>query len=383
MNNEKLYIRCFLVIVTGILFFQVSPAQTADNLVLYTPYTNISVTPGSSINYNIDVINNGSNIRDEYIAVTNVPGSWNHTLTAGGYDIVKIAVLPGEKKTLKLTVEVPYQVKKGTYTIYVRVGNDDSLPLGIKVASAGSSVSELTCEQKNMEGTSKSSFTFNAVLKNKTATTQQYALMANAPRGWTVAIKPNYKQATSTEVEASSTKNISYDVKPPAMVKAGTYKIPVKAVSGSTSAELEFEVVITGTYDMNLSTPSGLLSAKMTAGDEKKVELAITNTGSADLENVELSAGKPREWQVTFNPQKIDKITPGQTESIIATISADKKAIPGDYVTNIEAKTPETNSSASFRISVRTPMLTGLVGVLLIVLVLFGIFYLFKKYGRR
>ena len=47
------------------------------------------------------------------------------------------------------------------------------------------------------------------------------------------------------------------------------------------------------------------------------------------------------------------------------------------------AKTPEVNTTAEFRISVRTPMIYGWLGVLIIVIVLGGVYYLFRKYGRR
>ena len=77
-----------------------------------------------------------------------------------------------------------------------------------------------------MQGNSKSTFTFNATLKNQTADQQLYALMAKAPRGWNVIFKPNYKQATSAQVEANSSQNVSIDITPPANVEAGSYKIP-------------------------------------------------------------------------------------------------------------------------------------------------------------
>jgi len=383
MKEEKVYAKLILSIILGIIVFQNIPAQTSDSLELYTPYTKISVSPGKSVSYSIDLINNGSQTRNESIWISNIPRSWQYTLTAGGYNINKLATLPGEKKTLTLKIDVPYQVKKGNYTFYAKAGDGVSLPITVNVSTAGSSESELTCDQKNMEGTSESSFSFKAELKNQTASPQLYALMANAPRGWSVAIKPNYKQATSTEVEANGTKDITYDIKAPATVKAGTYKIPVKAVAGSTSAELELEVVITGTYDMSLNTPSGLVSARMTAGSEKKVELMVLNTGSAELENIELNAAKPKNWDVTFDPKKIERLAPGKTETIYATITADKKAIPGDYVTRIDAKTPEVNQSVSFRISVKTPMLMGWLGILIIIVAVGSVLYLFKKYGRR
>lgn len=382
MKNLKFYIQ-LLTAFFSIIAIQELAAQTADSLTLYTPYTNISVSPGKSVSYSIELINNGNKIRDEEITVTNIPRSWNYTLSAGGYDIHRLATLPGEKKTLTLIVDVPFQVKKGNYTFYAKAGKTIVLPLVINISSGGSNETQLTCDQTNMEGTSKSAFTFKAELKNQTLSNQQYALMANAPRGWTVAAKPDYKQATSTEVQANSTKDITYEIKPPAMVAAGKYKIPVKAVSGSTSAELEFEVVITGSYDMDLNTPSGLISAKITAGAEKKVELVVRNTGSTALKDIDLNASKPKNWEVTFEPKKIEQLLPGKTETVYATISADKKAIPGDYVTNINAKTPEVNSSVSFRISVKTPMLMGWLGILIIGIALGGVFYLFKKFGRR
>ena len=64
----------------------------------------------------------------------------------------------------------------------------------------------LHATRKTWKVLQKSNFSFNAVLKNKTATKQQYALMASPPRGWSVTIKPNHKQATSTEVDANGTK---------------------------------------------------------------------------------------------------------------------------------------------------------------------------------
>ncbi len=383
MKKKNFYFNIFLSAVLMLITLKDLPAQTSDSLTLYTPYTQISVSPGKTVTYSIDIINNSKKIIDEVITINNIPSSWHYTLTAGGYDIRKLATLPGQTKTVTLTVDIPFQVNKGNYRFNAKAGNIAELPMIINVSTGGSNETQLTSDQKNMEGTSKSTFSFKAVLKNQTATKQQYALMADAPRGWNVAIKPNYQQATSTELEPNSTKDITYEVQPPSIVEAGNYKIPVKAVSGTTSAELEFEVVITGSYEMVLNTPTGLVSAQLTAGQEKKIELEIQNTGSAELKNIEFNAQKPGKWDVVFEPVKIEKLLPGKTEKVFATVTADKKAIPGDYAIKMDAKTPEVNSSVSFRISVKTPIFMGWLGIFIIVAVIAGIFYLFKKFGRR
>ena len=66
-------------------------------------------------------------------------------------------------------------------------------------------------------------------------------------------------------MEANSSQNVSIEIVPPANVEAGNYKIPVRAATGTTSADLELEVVVTGSYEMELSTPRGLLSTEITA----------------------------------------------------------------------------------------------------------------------
>ena len=211
----------------------------------------------------------------------------------------------------------------------------------------------------------------------------RYALMADAPRGWNVVFRVQGKQATSAQVEANATENITIDITPSASVQAGSYKIPVRATTSSTSADMELEVVVTGSYDIELTTPRGLMSSDITAGSTKRIDLVIRNTGSAELKDIQLTANKPVDWEVTFDPAKIDKMTAGSTTNVTATVKAASKALPGDYIAKITAKTPEVNTTAEFRLSVHTPMIYGWLGILIIVVVLGGVYYLFRKYGRR
>ncbi len=89
------------------------------------------------------------------------------------------------------------------------------------------------------------------------------------PRGWTVTFSANGKQVTSVDVEANSTVKVFMEIKPAEKVEEGNYVIPVSAVSGSSSAELKLEAVITGSYKVELTTPTGLLSSDITAGKER------------------------------------------------------------------------------------------------------------------
>lgn len=371
-----------LVLLLGIIPCKIHAVETDKSVMLYTPYTKISVPPGESIDYSIDVINKSDEVKNATISIEGMPRGWSYEVKSGGYSISQLSVLPDEKKNFSLKVEVPVKVNKGTYSFTVSADGMAKLPLTVTVSKQGTYQTDFTTTQPNMQGNSKSTFTFNATIKNRTAEQQLYALTAEVGRGWNVVFKPNYKQATSAQVEPNATQNITIDINPPANVAAGSYKIPVHASTGSTSADLELEVVITGSYEMELSTPKGLLSTDITAGETKRIDLVVKNNGSAELKDVELSASKPVDWEVAFEPSKVAKLGAGQSTNVVAIVKASKKALPGDYITKMTAKTPEVNATTDFRISVKTPMLWGWVGILIIVLVLGGVYSLFRKYGR-
>jgi len=185
------------------------------------------------------------------------------------------------------------------------------------------------------------------------------------------------------EIEPGQSKDIQVEVKAPYNVKAGKYTIPVVASTGSSTARLDLEVDISGTYGIELTTPDGRLSEKITAGRKKNIELEVRNSGSIDLKSVRMSASKPQGWEVTFTPDTIPLIAAGESAKVTAQVRAYEKSIPGDYVLNLTAQTPEATSTAAFRMSVKTPMLWGWLGILIILGVIGTMVYLFRKYGRR
>ena len=383
MSKQIKWFRLFLSLLLGIMWLNSGAMQSDNSITLYTPYTKIAVPPGESVDYSIDVINNSKELKNVDISVTGVPRSWNSVIKSGGWTIRQLSVLPGEKKSFSLRIEIPFKVNKGNYPFKVVAGGFCSMPLVVNISEQGTFKTEFTTPQSNMEGHTNSNFNFSAILKNRTAEKQLYALMADAPRGWNVTFKAANQQVTSVNSEANATTPVIIEVKPPERVEAGKYKIPVSAATNSSSASLEFEVVIRGSYQMELTTPTGLLSTTITAGDLKRVELLLKNTGSSELKDVKFESNAPTNWEVTFDPGKLDALQPGSETRVFASVKADKKAIPGDYATNLEARTPETSSKISFRISVETPLLWGWIGVLVILAALGSVYYLFRKYGRR
>ena len=367
-----------------------APAQkgvAAEGIELYTAYTGISVTPGETIDYSFEVLNHTNTTQHVSLSLDGLQEGWQALINSDGWDVQQLSVKPGEPKSLSINITVPLEVKKGNYQI-TAVAEADSgltaeLPLNITVSEQGTFRTELTSEQPNLEGHSDSSFEYKAEIRNRTASEQSYALTAQAPEGWGVTFQADGKNVTSVTVESNGTKEITVSVTPPETVKADTYEIPILASNESTSSELVLEAAISGKYSLELTTPSGKLSEDITAGDEKTIDIVVKNTGTIPINEISLTSTKPTDWEVTFEPGSIPTIEPGKQETVQATIKASDNAIAGDYVVEMTATAPEASANAQFRMSVETSLIWGWFGVLIILGVAGGIYYLIRKYGRR
>jgi len=383
---QRAVILTLLLSLLGGIVLPAVPASAAG-ISMFTKYAGIAVTPGESINYYVDIINSSNSIQTVSLQVVEQPEDWEVSLTAGGWSISQLSIKPQSEESFTMQIEVPLRVEKGRYTFMLRAtdaaGGVSTLPITIEVTEQGTFKTELETEQPSMQGTADSKFEYKVTLRNRTADEQLYALSAAAPRGWSVQFEVSNQKVTSVKVDANATRDISVTIDPPEEIEAGTYTIPVTAQAGSFSAEEKLEVQITGTYKMELTTPTGRLSTDITAGREKMVELQLNNTGSTELIDIKLSQAAPVDWEVRFEPENISSLLPGESATAKAYIKASGKAIAGDYVVNIKAQTPEASDSADFRVTVETSALWGWVGVLIIALVVAGIYYLFRRYGRQ
>ena len=68
---------------------------------------------------------------------------------------------------------------------------------------------------------------------------------------------------------------------------------------------------------------------------------------------------------------------------VTAHLTPSGNAIAGDYVTTFKASSDVANANAEMRVTIETSLLWGVVGVGLIALVLAGLWWTFRRYGRR
>ena len=249
--------------------------------------------------------------------------------------------------------------------------------------SAADKGSTFTAQLINIEAAVHEPFHYNTTLHNGAAQARVFELAAGAPEGWNVVFRARGSQVTSINLEANRDESLSIEIHPAYSAAPSKYKIPVTAIAAQDTLRLNIEAVVRGAYGMELTTPTGLLSDKITEGKQKDIHLVVRNTGTLTLTDVSLSGQTPSKWDATFNPAKIDRIEPGQTADVVATLKVPDKTIAGDYVTTFTARSTASNAQAAFRMAVRTSVLSGWIGILVILAAIGLVFFLIRKYGRR
>lgn len=358
-----------------------------------TDYPGVSVNAGDSLDFGLDFSSTEEGGCDAALSVASLPDGWDGYFVGSDTQISRVHVEGNsgnsetDLATFRLTV--PEDAAEGTYTVELTAdgggANTDSLELEITVAEVEAGQSSFTAEYKEQQGASGSSFTFDTTLTNNRSTEQSYSLTADAPSGWQVGFTPSGEssQVANTTLEGRTEQSITVDVTPPENVEQGEYTIPCTASSAEETLSMDLVVTITGSYSLEVTTGSGNLSLDAYANTEKSVTLQIKNTGNVDLKNLELSSSAPTDWEVTFEESTIELLEAGETAEVVANITPSEDAITGDYMTTITASNDETTAEAEFRISVKTRTAWGIFAVAIIVVLICGVGFVFRKYGRR
>ena len=129
-----------------------------------------------------------------------------------------------------------------------------------------------------------------------------------------------------------------------------------------------------------------MLSARGPSGGVTEIKFRVTNTGTAPLTNVEITATPPSDWTVAFDPaEPIPTIEPGADGfvDVTARITPSGDAIAGDYNLSFRANAEEANGTASIRFTVEASILGAVIGGALIIAAFAGLWWVFRRYGRR
>jgi len=357
----------------------------SDTLTITTPYPAVAVAPGAKVSFNVSV----STPAPQRVALdlTGAPAAWKVSLFGGGYVIDAVQTNGTDAASVRVDVTVPATATGTTRMVLTGTAGSTSvqLPLEVRVEPNATGAVTLITDFPSLRGPSSQKFNFNLTLRNETAEDLTFAVNAQGPEGWTIqANLTGQSQAASAVIKAGSTSGVTVSAQPPTDAPAGKYDIQVVAVAGERNISGSLQVEITGSYNLSVSTPDGRLNGRGSAGSATPLAVTVTNSGTAAITNVKLTATAPTGWDVTFDQSTIASVDPNKPVTVNAQVKPSGDAIAGDYNLTITATGDQsTTDSMDIRYTVETSLLWGVIGGALIIAVAAGIWWVFQRYGRR
>ena len=385
-----------LLLAAAFLPAAASEEKKPDRLItMALEYPGVEIPVGDDVSMDVIFYNRGKRDENVDVKVAQQPENWKVRLKTYRFTVSAVNVPPDDNKRLTLEAVPPKDVKPGTYHFRIdaltpdgRFKMSQALTVTVKSKKKGKEESKgvkITTSYPELRGPSDAKFEFSLDVESELDKDAIFDLFVKGPEGWDINFKPAYesKYISSLRLKAGQSSSVAVEVKPPPMAKAGEYPLTIRVSSGDAQAEAKLKVILTGTYDLEVGTPTGLLSLDARQGQPANLSFYVKNTGSAVNNNIKFLSFKPENWKVEFNPEKIPSLKPGELKQVEVTITPYSEALVGDYAVNIRVEGEKANKTLEFRVSVKASSAWGWIGIGIIVLVIGGLTFLFRKLGRR
>ena len=360
-----------------------------DNYVTGTSLT--SQTPGQtalagdSVSFPITITNNNDGDRTYTLSASGASG-WGLSFDLGGKSIYQVTVPKSQSQTVNFVVQTPYSASLGTQTFSVSTG-DASMNVNVQITSVNASVS-VTPKVSTVISYIGSKAFYSISLENLQSQDNDYKLsLTGLPNdNWYYAYlssQTSTDEMAETIVPASSTQNIVLEIAPPYNAEAGTYNFTA-IVSTSNGETISKNLTLQLKSGTGMSVSYDQLAYSSNAGDTIKIPIYVTNTGTATLTNVYASVTAPSGWVVTSSPNSTSTLQAGKTQTFYLSVQSPGNIVASDYSVVVTAKSDqEAAADDTFRITITTQSYIPYIGGGLILVVLVGLFFMYRKYGRR
>jgi len=375
--------------------------QAGRQIVAAFEYPGKVIEQDETISLELIIKNNGTKDETIYLAIEKIPDNWEAKIEKYGDIITGIFVPSGESKTLTFSADQKDDDDKltvGEYQFEIKASTADgklttTATADIKVVEQKQKETEqeeqkpvrITTSYPVLRGSSDSEFEFSVDIHNETDKDDMFSLRAEKPKGWEVSFKPSYenKYIGTLQIKSNLSQSVDVEVSPAPRAEIGEHSIKVEALSSQGQAEIELKVILTGTHKISCRTLSGILSLTARKGEDANISMYVINEGSAAEKEIAFTSFKPENWEVSFEPQKIEGLEPGDMKQVEVTIAPAPQALVGDYSVAVNAQAEEADNDIEFRVTVKAAATWGWIGVVIIVVVIVGLAITFKRLGRR
>jgi len=223
-------------------------------------------------------------------------------------------------------------------------------------------------------------------IKNTGKVDDTYALsVKDLPEGWYAGFKesPGATEGISEIVlKSGEEKTLYLEFIPPYGVAAGEYSFSGTAASSTIPYEQNLTLKIRGSMDMQVYSRG--YRYDLDRGSTASFNVTVLNAGSGgSLTNVSPEVSAPQGWRAVVSPQSVASLEPAERGTFTIQLIPPADIVAGEYKVNVMIRSEQAESVDEYRIVVKEQSYIALLGILLLGAVGGGLWYIYRKYGRR
>ena len=288
------------------------------------------------------------------------------------------------KGTYKVTIEKAGYKSEEKKDVKIRIGRTTDLgiiPLGKELFFA-----EVAVKSPSKTVMIGKNPIYEIELKNIGKCDDTYRLtLQGLPDKW----YSRYKEgATGTDeiselfIKSGEAKALYLEFVPPHDVEIGVHNFTSIIESSTRSYEQNLTLKLRGSYDLHLY--SSRYKYEVYKGDTVSFDVNVLNAGQGgSLTNISLEISAPEGWSADIEPESVASLRPGDRRTFNIKLLPPRDIVASEYKVNVKVTSDQIVKEDDFRIVVKEKSNILLYGVALLAAVIMGLWYMFRKYGRR
>jgi len=183
-------------------------------------------------------------------------------------------------------------------------------------------------------------------------------------------------------IPAGEEKTIYLEIIPPYSVDVGDYNFTLVAGSSAREYEENLSLRLRGSYDLRTYTKT--YRHEINRGETLNFDITITNAGvGGSLTNIGVNMSAPEGWRASVDPATVASLEPGERATVQVAVVPPADIVAGEYRFIALVRSDQDEQEDEFRVVVNERSYVALLGLLVMVGVAGGLWYIFRKYGRR
>ena len=349
-----------------------------------------ATSPGESIRFRVNVKNTFGVDMLFRVTADSFPDDWTVSVeSVDGEDVTELALDSGESVDLIIKVTTPSNASLREYEIIIKAESSNVtafLPLSITLTEAEEK-EEIEIAASFREVTVEAGKVVNfpiTIINSGEDDKILFLSIVESPEDWKVAFMSGTIEVSGLYLASSESENLIVEVTPPSTVNIGSYIITVQVESeeGVIYTRLELVTIISGSYNLRLTTSTLLTSA--TVGGSTTFTATLSNTGQTSITGLRLSVDVPDEWEASVSPTQVESLKSRESYTFTVVVDTPADAVAGDYLLTVKGLSDQIESDeVQVRVETTASTSWGLVGIGIAAIAIVALIIVFKKFRRR